>query len=71
MIGSADLALKMLEVDNNEVVKIGGRADEMFRNLFKSKKSKNKKSKVQTHIEAMKKPISLTSGAKKAFNCLR
>ena len=48
------LASKLLKVNNNEVVKVGGKADEMVRNLSKSKKLKNEKSEVQTHIGALK-----------------
>ena len=40
------LASKAFRANNNEIIKIGDRANEMFRNLSKSKKLKNKKSKV-------------------------
>ena len=52
--------------DNDEVV--GGGGD---RNLSKSKKSRNAKSRIQTHIGAMGESTFLTPGAKKAFNQLR
>ena len=57
--GSSDSAQK----DNdNEVV--GGGSD---KNILKSKKSKNDKSEIQTHIKAMGKPIFLTPGARETF----
>ena len=59
---SSNLALRN---DNDEVIEGGGR------NLSKSKKSKNAKSEIQTHFEAMEEPIFLTSDARKAFNQLK
>ena len=61
---SSDLALRQLGANN--VIEGGGKADN--RNLSKSKKSKNVKSGIQTHIRATGKPTFLTPGAKKAFN---
>ena len=53
MIALADLMPRALEVDDNEIVKDSKRANETVVDLSKSKKLKNKKSKVQTHIEAI------------------
>ena len=52
--------------DDDEVVRGGS-----DKNLSKSKKSKNTKFGIQTHIGATREPIFLTPGAKKAFNQLR
>ena len=46
-IGSSNLASKAFRADNNEVVGVGGRADETFKNLSKSKKAKTISPKVQ------------------------
>ena len=62
------LAPKSFRAGDNKVVKVDGKADETFKNLSKSKKSKNEKSEVQTYIGATKEPIFLIPGAKKAFN---
>ena len=62
--GSSDSARKN---DDNEV--IGGDGND--KNLSKSKKSKNAKSGIQTHIKATEEPIFLTSGAREAINQLR
>lgn len=61
----------MFRANDNEVVKVDGKADEMFRNLFKSKMSKNEKSEVQTYIRAIKKFIFLTPDTREAFNLLK
>lgn len=53
-IASAELAPKMLEVDNNEVVKVSGKTNKTFKNLFKPKKSKDDKSGNLTHITITK-----------------
>ena len=53
--------------NDDDVVGGGGKADD--RNL--SKKPKNAKSRIQTHIEAMEELTFLTSCAKDAFNQLR
>ena len=71
---SADLTPRAPEVDDDEVVEVGGRADETIRNSSKFKKSKNDKSRNSTHITnigATKEPTFLTPGARKAFNFLR
>ena len=39
-------ASKLFQAGDNKVVEVDGRADKMFRNLSKSKKSKNEKSEV-------------------------
>ena len=61
--GSSDLAQRD---DDDEVV--GGGGD---RNLSKSKKSKNAKSRIQTRFGAMEEPTFLTPNTRKAFNQLR
>ena len=58
--GLLDLPQK---VDDDEVV---GSVND--KNLSMSKKSKNAKSRIQTHIGATREPTFLTPGAKKAFN---
>ena len=40
------LALKVFKTDGDEIVRVGDRADKTFKNLSKSKKSKNEKFKV-------------------------
>ena len=65
----SDLAPKELGANDNEVVGGGGKVD--GRNLSKSKKLKNAKSIIQTRVRAIREPIFLTSGTKKAFNQLR
>ena len=72
--GSSNSALKAFKADDDEVVGVGGRADETFKNLSKSKKAKNDKSESLTcswDIGAMEELIFLTPSAKKAFNHLR
>ena len=65
--GSSDLAPRELGAD--EVVGGGGKADD--RNLSKSKKSKNAKSRIQTRVGATGEPTFLTPSAREAFNQLR
>ena len=65
MTGLSNLALRELQTIDNKVVMGGGKTDN--RNSSKSKKSKNVKSRIQTHIRATKEPIFLTSVAKNAF----
>ena len=69
----ANLAPRALGIDDNEAVKVGGRADKTVRNLSKSKRLKNTKSKIPTHINigAMGESTFLTPSAKKGFNCLK
>ena len=62
------LSLKTFRAKNNKVVEIDGRVNEIIKNSFKSKKSKNEKSKNSTYIIATKEPIFLTTSTKKAFN---
>ena len=66
--GSSDSALS-LRADDNEIVGGGGKAEDQ--NLSKSKKSKNVKSGVQTHLGTAGEPIFLTPNAREAFNQLR
>ena len=71
---SFGLALKAFTAEDEVVGDSGVRADETIRNLFKSKKSKNDKSKNLTCIpifEAIGEPMFLISDAKEAFNHLR
>ena len=67
----SNLALKTFKANNNEVVKISGKAYKIFKNLSKSKKLKNKKSENLTYIKVIEKPIFLTFNAKKIFNHLK
>ena len=64
IIGSSDTAQRD---DDNEVFRDGGKD----RNLSKSKKSKNAKFGIQTHIGAIGEPTFLTPGAREAFHQLR
>ena len=73
---SEDLALNVFRANSNEVVgDIGSsKADKTFKNLSKSKKLKNDKSKSLTcclNIKATEESTFLTPGAKKVFNHLR
>ena len=65
MTGSSDSSQKD---DDDEVIEGGG-----DRNLSKSKskKSKNAKSGIQTHLGATREPTFLSSDAREAFNQLR
>lgn len=70
------LAPKIIRANDNKIVRgVGGRkVNKTVKNLFKSKKFENNKSEILmyfSNIEARKKPIFQTSGAKKAFNCLK
>ena len=56
----------LIQKDNDEVV--GGGGD---RNPSKSKKPKNAKSGIQTHLGAIGEPTFLTLDAREAFNQLR
>ena len=49
-IGSSDLALKVFKADGNKVVGVNGRVNETVKDSSKSKKSKNKKSKISTRF---------------------
>ena len=70
MLKTTELSnLASRELGTNEVVGGGGKADD--RNLSKSKKSKNTKSGIQTHVGATREPTFLTLSARKAFNQLR
>ena len=67
--GSSDLALKVFRADNNEVVRVGGRANRTVVNLSKNKKSRNL-TRVP-NIGATEEPNFLILNAKKALNYLR
>ena len=67
MTEPSNSAPRELQANGNKVVG-GGRDD---KNLSKSKKLKNTKSRIQTRIGATRKPIFLTSGTRKAFNQLK
>ena len=66
-----NLVLKTIEIDDNEIVKGGERADEIVMDSFKSQKLKNEKSKVQTYIKTIEQTTFLTLSAKEAFNYLK
>ena len=62
------MALKIFKANDNEIVKIGDRANKMVVNLSKNEKSKNL---IRIpNIKVIKKFIFLTFNAKKAFNQL-
>lgn len=67
------LASKVLKIKSNKIVRSSSsqKSDETFKNLFKSKKLKNKKFKIQTNIEATSKLIFLIFSIKKVFNQLK
>ena len=65
------LTPKLLRADDNEVVEVGSKADEIGRNLSKFKKLKNEKSEVQIRIRALGETTFLISSTRKAFNHLR
>lgn len=64
------MALKIFKADENKVMRVNSRVNKRGKNLYKSKRFKNEKLKNLTHIWAMKEPIFITCGAKKAFNHL-
>ena len=68
-----DLALGRLGANDNEVVGGSSKADETIKNLSKSKKLKNTKSKILTHanIGVMRELIFVTPQAKEVFIQLR
>ena len=72
---SEELAPKVFRPGNNEVLgDRNGRANEIMRNLSKSKKLKNNKSRNLTCVPiigAMREPIFLNPGARKAFKYLK
>ena len=69
---SDNSAPKVFRADDNKIIGSGSdRVDEIVKNSFKSKKSKNEKPENLTHIRAPGKSIFLTSGAKEAFNYLQ
>lgn len=62
-------------IDDNKIIEIvdSNKVNKMVKNVFKSKKLKNKKFENLKHlqnIEATKKPIFLIFGARKTFNHL-
>ena len=63
------MALKKIRYNDNEVVKVGSKANKIVVNLFKNNKSR--KLTHMLYIRATKKLIFLTSNAKKAFNHLK
>ena len=65
----SNLVSKAFKADDNEVVGVGRRANEIVVNLSKNEKSK--KSKYMPNIGATGKPKFLTSDTKKAFNYLQ
>ena len=69
------MALITLKIDDNKIVRVDtNKADKMIKNLLKSKKLKNNKSKNLMHIsnnKAIKKLIFLILNIKKTFNLLK
>ena len=71
---SLNLVPNVFRTNDNEVVGINGRTNITFKNLSKSKKSKNDKSENLTcmlNIEAIRKLTFLISNTKNVFNYLR
>ena len=61
----------MFKINNNEVVRIGGRVNQMVVNLFnQSKNNKSRNLLYISNIEAIEKPTFLTPNIKKFFNHL-
>ena len=67
-IRSSDLAPKTVRAVDNEVVRIGDRANKIVINLSKNKKFRNLT--CMPNIRAIEEPNFLTPNAKKAFNHL-
>ena len=74
MIRSSGSTLRVFGAED-EIVRVGDdKANETIRNLFKSKKLKNNKSRNLTYVsifKATREPTFLTLDAKEAFNYLR
>ena len=71
---SKESDLKVFKADDNKVVEVGDKVNEMVKNSSKSKKLKNKKSENLIYIQdigAIGKSIFLIPSTKKAFNYLR
>lgn len=74
IIKLSDLALETFKTDDNEIVGVGGRVNEIIKNSSKFKKLKNNKSEnliYVLNIRAIQKFIFLTLNAKKSLNILR
>ena len=71
--GLSDSVPIMLRVDNDKVVGVGGRVDKTVKNLFNSKKLKNRKFEILTYtnIRATKESTFLILGTKETFHYLR
>lgn len=68
---SKEFVLKKFRVENNQVVYINGKVNEMINNLSKFKNLKNKKHRNSIYVQNIKaigKLIFLTPNTKKAFN---
>lgn len=66
--------LKILEINNNEIMENGTKANKIFKNLPKFKRLKNNEFKNLTYIliiGIIKKYIFLTPSIKKTFNHLK
>lgn len=70
---SSELIPKLFRADDDEIARVCDRVDQMFKIFFKSKKFKNKKSKISIYmyIRARKKLTFLISSAKKTLNKLK
>ena len=65
------MALKIFKIKDNKIIRVSKRVDKIFKNLFRSKKLKNKKFGNPIYIKAAKKSIFLNLNAKKVFIYLR
>ena len=69
--GLLNLAPKAFKTNDNEIIRVGGRANKMSKNLFKFQKQKNNKSRNlmrASNIKVIGKPIFLIFNTKKTFN---
>lgn len=65
------MTLKAFKANNKVIWYNINKADKMIIDLFKSKKPKNIRSKIQTYVRAAKKLMFLIFSAKKTFNYLK
>ena len=70
-IGLLDFAFEVFMTNNNKAIIVNNRVDKTFKNLFRFKKLKNKKSKNSTYIKSVEEPIFLITDVKKTFNYLK
>lgn len=64
------LTLKEFKINDNKFFKIDNKAYEIFQNLFKFERSKNKESKNSTHVKTIEKSIFVTFNARITLNYL-